>query len=1061
MRRAMMLVMLAGVLPCAAQPIEWNNGAGGLWNDPLNWNPMNVPNVASETAHISLAGAYLVTLNTSPTVGGLFLNNAAATLSFQTGVALFINGATSTNNGLIVINATQGGAGTLLRADQNCVLSGTGRITLNAGGNLDTAYLQTSGASVLTNSAMHTIDGTGRIYADFANNGLVTANVNGRTLDLLSLPKSNNSIMRAENGGTLQISGVAVTQGPMGRIEAITGGQVSLVNMTVNGRIDSSGGGAAISGTTTFSGVELSGPLNVPSGSLLRVLAQGFENDGLVTVNPTQGGSGTFINYAESGALAGTGIVRLNAGANLDTAYMQTTAGQTITHVAPHAIDGTGRIHAAMVNDSLISANVNGRTIELLATNKTNNGVIEAVNGGTLQVSGINVMQGASGRFLADGGTLRFVNATTNGRVEADNGLGVLTGTVTWNTVHSSGPVEIPTGNTLLLRGTGLRNEGVVTVNPTAGGSATLIRFDEVGAFTGAGDIILNASTNRDTAYVDTNTGIIGTNGSAHTIRGTGRIWGEIINEGLISADVSGHSLELIIKPKINRGIMEAVNDATLLLTNVAVTQEAGGTLLADGGEISLVNSTVSGPIDSVNGSAISSGTVTLLDVSLDGSLGQLSASTILIRGSAFENNGVVTVNTTAGGSVTLIRFDENAEFAGSGEIVLNAGANLDTAYIHTNSGIVGTNGPAHTIRGRGRIHGAIDNNGLISADVDGRVLELLTAPKTNNGIIEAVNNATLQVNGITVTQNPGGAIRADGGHVSIVNSTINGDIDTTLGTGTVSGTVTFRDVTLEGPMGVANASSLRPTQSLVNNGTITINETAGGSVTTMLLLDNLTIEGTGTVLLNASANLDTAYIEGASAGITINFGEDQTLAGRGRIYKPLMMEGTMSPGNNGVGYLEPRAGYTQSSTGVYDCEVGGAGAGQFDQIAVFGQASLAGELRITRIGGFEPASCTNVPILTATGGVVGTFDTITGMSPGTNKIWRVFYGVNSVTLRSACYADFNGDCVFDIFDFLEWQNAFVTQNPEACNCDVTTGQSVCDIFDFLCFANLFAVGGC
>ena len=198
MRRAMILVMLAGALPCAAQPIEWNNGAGGLWNDPLNWNPMNVPNVASETAHISLAGAYVVSLNTSPTIGGLFINNAAATLSFPTGVALFINGATSTNNGLIVINATQSGAGTFLRADQNCVLNGTGRITLNASANLDTAYLQTSGASVLTNSALHTIDGTGRVYASLVNNGLVHANTDGLVLEMIQRAKTNNGDRKSD-----------------------------------------------------------------------------------------------------------------------------------------------------------------------------------------------------------------------------------------------------------------------------------------------------------------------------------------------------------------------------------------------------------------------------------------------------------------------------------------------------------------------------------------------------------------------------------------------------------------------------------------------------------------------------------------------------------------------------------------------------------------------------------------------------------------------------------------------------------------------------------------------
>ncbi|MCH7790984.1 MAG: hypothetical protein IID31_01720 [Planctomycetes bacterium] len=49
---------------------------------------------------------------------------------------------------------------------------------------------------------------------------------------------------------------------------------------------------------------------------------------------------------------------------------------------------------------------------------------------------------------------------------------------------------------------------------------------------------------------------------------------------------------------------------------------------------------------------------------------------------------------------------------------------------------------------------------------------------------------------------------------------------------------------------------------------------------------------------------------------------------------------------------------------------------------------------------------------------------------------------------------------VCDIFDFLCFQNSFVSGEPYACDCDTTTGPLVCDIFDFLCFQDAF-VGGC
>ena len=60
------------------------------------------------------------------------------------------------------------------------------------------------------------------------------------------------------------------------------------------------------------------------------------------------------------------------------------------------------------------------------------------------------------------------------------------------------------------------------------------------------------------------------------------------------------------------------------------------------------------------------------------------------------------------------------------------------------------------------------------------------------------------------------------------------------------------------------------------------------------------------------------------------------------------------------------------------------------------------------------------------------------------------------LTLDSAdCYADFDGDGELTIFDFLAFQNAFATGDPQA-DCD---GDGSFTLFDFLCFQNAFAIG--
>jgi hypothetical protein len=64
---------------------------------------------------------------------------------------------------------------------------------------------------------------------------------------------------------------------------------------------------------------------------------------------------------------------------------------------------------------------------------------------------------------------------------------------------------------------------------------------------------------------------------------------------------------------------------------------------------------------------------------------------------------------------------------------------------------------------------------------------------------------------------------------------------------------------------------------------------------------------------------------------------------------------------------------------------------------------------------------------------------------------------LNAVTVvdEQPCYADFTGDGVLDLFDFLGYVNAFNAGEGGA-DCD---GNGVLDLFDFLCFVNAFNAG--
>lgn len=66
---------------------------------------------------------------------------------------------------------------------------------------------------------------------------------------------------------------------------------------------------------------------------------------------------------------------------------------------------------------------------------------------------------------------------------------------------------------------------------------------------------------------------------------------------------------------------------------------------------------------------------------------------------------------------------------------------------------------------------------------------------------------------------------------------------------------------------------------------------------------------------------------------------------------------------------------------------------------------------------------------------------------------------VNEPGVRRFCPPDLTRDGALDIFDFLQFQDFFVAQDPRA-DFDRSTGPMVFDLFDFLAFQNAF-VGGC
>jgi hypothetical protein len=101
-----------------------------------------------------------------------------------------------------------------------------------------------------------------------------------------------------------------------------------------------------------------------------------------------------------------------------------------------------------------------------------------------------------------------------------------------------------------------------------------------------------------------------------------------------------------------------------------------------------------------------------------------------------------------------------------------------------------------------------------------------------------------------------------------------------------------------------------------------------------------------------------------------------------------------------------------------------------FAPIAVAGQATLAGELNIDLGSSFTPQLGDEFEVLTALGGLTGTFSTESLPALTSGLAWDVDYDSQSVTLQVVAgpgggTADFDGDGDVDGADLTRWRNNF------------------------------------
>ena len=129
---------------------------------------------------------------------------------------------------------------------------------------------------------------------------------------------------------------------------------------------------------------------------------------------------------------------------------------------------------------------------------------------------------------------------------------------------------------------------------------------------------------------------------------------------------------------------------------------------------------------------------------------------------------------------------------------------------------------------------------------------------------------------------------------------------------------------------------------------------------------NTLTKTGDGTMSINSTLNTGGGSVLGLGGTIT----------GDGAIGGDLANSAaTVAPGNS-PGTLTITGDFSQGALGTLAIELAGTASGEFDVLEVLGSAALGGSLDITEL--YTPGGADSWTILTAAGGITGSFDTIT-----------------------------------------------------------------------------------
>jgi len=427
-----------------------------------------------------------------------------------------------------------------------------------------------------------------------------TINAVGGTLYMQPTNVVNTGTLEASSGGIMELTtGFPITYtNTGGTIQALDGGIVQMDGSTFTGGTITTAGTGVIqaNGDAILSGLTNNGTVLVSAAALEGAIT----NTGVIQVP-----SAAALSMNGPVTLTGSGSILMSGTSNL-----RTSGGTSDALTNQQLVHGYGTLYELPVtNQGQIVADSKGNTLTLAGSTTGNTSLLEASNGGTLELD--SVINNAGGTIEALTSSTVVFTQNLHGSINGGTLTTAGTGLIEANNGELDGTVNIPTNagklnvaNALAVQGT-INNTGTITILGNA-----CITLNLPTTLTGSGKLVMNPNTcfeGLGNSFTNESTiegsGSIG-DSNPMPITNTGTI---LANQGsplLIVPDASGftNTGKLIVNPGRAMTVKNTFNNLSpagvltggtyvvsgaLTLQNAITTNDASITLQGAAAEIS------------------------------------------------------------------------------------------------------------------------------------------------------------------------------------------------------------------------------------------------------------------------------------------------------------------------------------------------------------------------------------------------------------------------------------------------------------------------------------------